>query len=240
MKIIRFLQTRYIDVVDEIGLNSIRGKIIIYVNPMNYFYLRKNNNMLDKLYYRMDGIFFKTLVRLFLFQKKNIKRQSFDFTGFANEIFSYAASKKLKIFIAGGTENENLLFQKKIKSCYTNILINGYINGYSSETDICKEIAAKTSDIVILGLGNIKQEKVACNLMVNENTTVFTCGGFISQTATSKKITYYPEFINRFNLRWLYRFLKEPKTIKRVLKYYSIITITFLYDLIDFYFFNKS
>ena len=76
MNIIKFLQTRYIDVIDEIEGDSIRGKVIIYVNPMNYFYLRKNKKMLDRLYYRMDGIFFITIVRLFLLKKKKVRTNS--------------------------------------------------------------------------------------------------------------------------------------------------------------------
>ena len=52
-------------------------------------------------------------VRLFLLKNKSTRRQSFDFKGFANELFTYAANNKLKIFVAGGTEKENIVFQKK-------------------------------------------------------------------------------------------------------------------------------
>lgn len=240
MNIIKFLQTRYIDVIDEIEEDSIRGKVIIYVNPMNYFYLRKNKKMLDRLYYRMDGIFFITIVRLFLLKKKKVRRQSFDFTGFADQALSYASYNNLKVFVAGGTENENILFQKKIKSSYPNLLINGHINGYECETKISNYIRAESHDVVILGLGNIKQERVASKLMIGKNTIVFTCGAFISQTATSKHLKYYPKFINKFNLRWLYRFIKEPYTIIRVFKYYSIIPLILIYDALYYYLIEKS
>ena len=42
----------------------------------------------------------------------------------------------------------------------------------------------------------------------------FTCGGFIHQTANDE-IDYYPAWINRMNLRFLYRMIKEKHTRKR-------------------------
>lgn len=45
----------------------------------------------------------------------------------------------------------------------------------------------------------------------------FTCGGFFSQLSI-KSIQYYPQWMDRFNFRFLYRFYKEKHTRKRYLK----------------------
>lgn len=45
----------------------------------------------------------------------------------------------------------------------------------------------------------------------------FTCGGFIHQTAKNE-IDYYPEWVNRMNVRFVYRMYKEPHTRKRYLQ----------------------
>ena len=45
----------------------------------------------------------------------------------------------------------------------------------------------------------------------------FTCGGFIHQTAKDE-IDYYPGWVDRMNLRFLYRMYKEKHTRKRYLQ----------------------
>lgn len=60
----------------------------------------------------------------------------------------------------------------------------------------------------------------------------FTCGGFIHQVA-SGKLNYYPEIINKLNLRWLYRIYDEPKLFKRFFCYYPLSMLLFLYDYLN-------
>ena len=42
----------------------------------------------------------------------------------------------------------------------------------------------------------------------------FTCGGFIHQTSRNE-IDYYPTWVDKTNLRFVYRMWKEPHTRKR-------------------------
>ena len=42
----------------------------------------------------------------------------------------------------------------------------------------------------------------------------FTCGGFIHQTSKNE-IDYYPAWVDKTNLRFVYRMWKEPHTRKR-------------------------
>ena len=44
----------------------------------------------------------------------------------------------------------------------------------------------------------------------------FTCGGFIHQTSKNE-IDYYPAWVDKTNLRFVYRMWKEPHTRKRFL-----------------------
>jgi N-acetylglucosaminyldiphosphoundecaprenol N-acetyl-beta-D-mannosaminyltransferase len=57
----------------------------------------------------------------------------------------------------------------------------------------------------------------------------FTCGGFIHQTARDE-IDYYPAWINRWNLRFLYRMYREPHTRMRYLKAGIVFPIKFLLE----------
>lgn len=60
----------------------------------------------------------------------------------------------------------------------------------------------------------------------------FTCGEFIHQLAMNK-INYYPAWINKYNLRFLYRMYKEPHTRKRYLKAGIFSPFTFCMGKID-------
>jgi N-acetylglucosaminyldiphosphoundecaprenol N-acetyl-beta-D-mannosaminyltransferase len=49
----------------------------------------------------------------------------------------------------------------------------------------------------------------------------FTCGGYLDQGG--QNFDYYPEIINRLNLRFLYRLVREPRSLwRRYLLEYTI------------------
>ena len=93
------------------------------------------------------------------------------------------------------------------------------------------------NSFIIIGTGSPFQENLATFIYENfKNVEVYTCGGFITQTAESisnkSNHNYYPEFISKFNLRWLYRVLTTNYVLKRVLFYYPISVIYLIYELI--------
>lgn len=57
----------------------------------------------------------------------------------------------------------------------------------------------------------------------------FTCGGFIHQTAKNE-IDYYPAWVNRMNVRFIYRMYKEPHTRKRYLQAALVFPARFIYE----------
>jgi len=66
-------------------------------------------------------------------------------------------------------------------------------------------------------MGAVKQEEVA-NALVDFGFKgrIYTCGGFIHQTAMSGG-KYYPWLVNKLQLRFAYRMFKEPTTVRRYL-----------------------
>lgn len=232
MKIIDFLKFRYVDVVGVSDRNEFKPGAYIYVNPFNYLFLRKNPEILDVSYYRSDGIYLISIFKLFLPKSINFYRQSFDMTSLAPVIFEYCQYNKLSIFVAGGKPGDSDKFKNKVIDKYPDLLWKGHIDGYKSEDEIIAEALSSNADVVILGLGNIKQEQVAYRLASLKDGLYFTCGAFISQTANSKKLNYYPDWVNKYNLRWLYRFVTERHVIKRVVKYYPVFLFYFLIDLV--------
>jgi N-acetylglucosaminyldiphosphoundecaprenol N-acetyl-beta-D-mannosaminyltransferase len=53
-----------------------------------------------------------------------------------------------------------------------------------------------------------------------------TCGGFLDQLVRGER--YYPEWIERFELRWLYRLASEPHRLARryLVEYQTFIIAT--------------
>ena len=166
-----------------------------------------------------------------IFGIKVPKRQSFDMTSLAPKVFHKAEEEGLNVFICGGTDDDVDKFCKIIKSRYPNLQIIGQRNGYFSDAEfesVKNEITLNSPDILILGLGGQKQEIIASKLTPYVDGYIFTCGAFISQT--TKKIDFYPKYINKLNLRWAYRFVVEPRTIKRVLISYPLFIVYLLMD----------
>lgn len=233
MKISAFLKHRYVNLKTLIDSSELPYGAFLYVNPFNYFFLRRNLKLLNNSYYRMDGIYLVSILRLYLSKKLMVSRQSFDMTSLAPIIFDYCAKNKLSVFVSGGDVYELKRFIAIISERYPNLLWAGYCDGYQDEDFIISSVLKSNSDVALLGLGNIKQEKVATALArKKEAGRYFTCGAFISQTGKGGVINYYPAILNRLNLRWAYRFVKEPHTIYRVIRFYPAFLIAFLFDIV--------
>ena len=139
-------------------------------------------------------------------------------TSLAKEILS----KPLKIGLIGGTLNElerasHILSDKSPIKFF--LISHGYIdfNDSSNLKEIADTIIENKLDTVFVGLGSTLQERVSIELSKRTTGVIYyTCGGFLSQTACAGLKKYYPEIINKLNLRWLFRLYKEPHTIKRI------------------------
>lgn len=208
-------------------------KIFTFINSYSYLTLRNNNITLSKF----DGIFYDGfLMKMFVnfFLNKSIKRVSFDMTSLAPILIQKSIDNKKSIFIIGAKTDEITGFVKTIKSNYPKLNIIGYRNGYFSineRREIIEKINKLSPDIVIVGMGTPLQENFLIDLKESDWTGLgFTCGGFIHQT--SKKLYYYPNWVNYLNLRWLYRLVDEPKLIKRFLNSYIRFPIIFVKDII--------
>jgi UDP-N-acetyl-D-mannosaminuronic acid transferase (WecB/TagA/CpsF family) len=87
--------------------------------------------------------------------------------------------------------------------------------------------------VAILGLGSPIQEEFLADLVsAGFLGKIYTCGGFLHQTARGR-LDYYPPVINSLGLRWMYRMLCEPHVFWRTLKYYPRNATLLLRDLVS-------
>jgi exopolysaccharide biosynthesis WecB/TagA/CpsF family protein len=190
-----------------------------FLNPYSYLYARKYAD----IYKNFDGVYIdgQWLVYFLAFFKiRKTTRVSFDYSSIADEVFNEICKLKLSIAIIGSTEESNKKFCEFLLKKYPNISIKISQNGYFSEDNkkkLIHEIKNKGIEFVLVGMGTPMQEKFLVELKHSGwNGLAYTCGGFMHQTASSGE-DYYPNIIDKYNLRFLYRIYDEPKLLKRYL-----------------------
>lgn len=200
-----------------------------FLNPYSYLLARKNKELFKNFNIKIDGIL---LVKFLKFAGIDYKRKSFDMTSLAPVVFEKAIKENKTIYFVGTTDSNLKSAINNIKKEFNNINIIGYKNGYFKDNEkniFIDDLVKLSPDIVICGMGTILQEEFLLNLKERGWSGVgYTCGGFLHQTA--KDIIYYPKWIDKYNLRWAYRFYKEPNTRKRILLDYPKFIIIFMYD----------
>lgn len=150
---------------------------------------------------------------------KQVTRRSFDMTSMAPELFSYAEEHGKAIYIVASKQEQVEKAVEIFRERYPKVKFAGYRNGYfasESEMDVeAKYIAKLNPDFLIVGMGALMQEKFLLKVKnAGYQGVGFTCGGFIHQTSRNE-IDYYPAWVDKTNLRFVYRMWKEPHTRKR-------------------------
>lgn len=195
-----------------------KGKAYTYLNPVSYLTALDNKELFSQL----DGIFADggLLVKAIkMVYGKQVTRRSFDMTSMAPELFDYVAKHGKTIYIVASKREQVEKAVEIFHERYPKVKFAGYRNGYFANEDEmeqeAKHITELNRDFLIVGMGALMQEKF---LLKAKNAGYqgigFTCGGFIHQTSKNE-IDYYPAWVDKTNLRFVYRMWKEPHTRKR-------------------------
>lgn len=218
-----------------------KGKIYTFLNPVTYLDSLKHID----LYNEFNGIFAdgSILVKFInFFYACQIKRVSFDMTSLAPVLFTYAIQNNKSIYIIASKQHEIENAVRIILEKFPTLNIIGYRNGYFTSPDELDaeiiKINTLNPDFLIIGMGVINQEKVLLKFKQHNFKGIgFTCGGFIHQTSKNF-ITYYPEWIDKWNCRFIYRMYKEKHTRKRYIKASIKFPLLFIYEKIKTVFYQ--
>lgn len=202
------------------------------VNAYSYHIVRKNldiYNNLDGLF--VDGVFMCKLLNWFW--RLPIPRLSFDMTGMAPDLFKTLEQDGRTIYFIGAKQDEIEKSIENISKSYPKMKIAGYRDGYfkgpEDRTQFIEEIKQLNPDFLIVGMGSPIQEKFVYDVReAGYEGISFTCGGFLHQTANS--IQYYPEWVNKYNLRAFYRLYREKGMFKRLFNVLIQFPILFVFD----------
>ena len=221
---------------DHYSLNDIaecRGRIYTFLNPVSYLTALDNKELFGKF----DGIFADgslLVAAINMLYGKSVTRRSFDMTSLAPELLEYAEEHNKTIYIVASKQEEVERAVEIFQERYPNLQFAGYRNGYfTSDEEQHKEAAYITQlnpDFLIVGMGALMQERFLLKVKESGYKGIgFTCGGFIHQTSKNE-IDYYPAWIDRMNLRFIYRMYKEKHTRKRYLQAAFIFPARFIYE----------
>ena len=211
-----------------------KGKgIYTFLNPVSYLEALKNKNLFSAFdgIYADGGLLVKAIK---ISYGVTVKRRSFDMTSLAPIVFSYAAKTGKSVAIVAtkqemvekAVSNLEMSFQG-LKICYYR---NGYFKDEQEIDDEAQKIVSLQSGILIVGMGIIKQEQFLLKVRdAGYQGIGFTCGGFIHQTALDKA-EYYPDWVDKYGLRFLYRMYKEPHTRKRYAKAAFVFPMKFMWE----------
>lgn len=218
--------------LDSFTVDDYPCTTVSFVNPFSYQLLRNDAQAINSIdHFYSDGIISSKVFKILL--KKPIPRISFDYGSFAKTFFEIASQNNLPIFFLGSEEKQLQGALKQFKTAYPKLNICGSHNGYfNDDMKIIEAIKNSGAQYVICGLGTPKQDIFAGKIkkhLAKQVKQVYTCGGFLHQS--ENRVDYYPEYINKYNLRWLYRAAKEPGVAKRLITKYPLFTLYAVRDM---------
>jgi len=210
-----------------------KNKIYTFLNPVSYILASDHENDyedFDAIF--ADGSILVAFIRLFYGTK--VIRRSFDMTSVAPALFDYAQKNNKTVYVIASKQEEVEKAIYVIKDRYPALNFIAYRNGYFKsdieEQEEMSKILQLQPDFLIVGMGVLKQETFLTQVRkMGFSGTGFTCGGFIHQTSKDE-IDYYPKWIDKYNLRFIYRIFKEKHTRKRYLKAAFVFPFIFLKD----------
>jgi len=192
--------------------------LITFLNPYSYLVARRTPTLFESFRIGIDGIGLVWFLRVFC--GRRLPRVSFDMTSIAPLVFQEAVRSGRTVGIVGARNEDLEAAVARIEQTFSGIRIIAKRNGYfasSAEQDAyIQHLLEIEPQIMIVGMGTPLQERFLLALRAGGWKGIgLTCGGFLHQTA--RAMHYYPRWIDRWNLRWLYRVYDEPRLARRYL-----------------------
>ena len=144
------------------------------------------------------------------------------------DLLVFANEHKLSCYFLGATDETITKFIKEIEKTYPNIQIAGFNNGYfKDDTMIVKRISETRPDIVFVAMGSPKQDEWIVSTYGQFSKGLFMgVGGSFDVIAGEVKRA--PEQWIKLNLEWLYRLLKQPFRLKRILRSFKFLILVMM------------
>ena len=137
---------------------------------------------------------------------------------FGEEICRLLAGNGGALYLLGGKPGIAQQAGEKLKEKYPGLTVCGTADGYFKDEEAAvAKINEAGPDVVFVCLGAPKQEKFICNHFDEMNATLYLgLGGSLDGYAGVAQRA--PKWMINLSLEWLYRLLKEPKRLARMMR----------------------
>jgi len=127
-----------------------------------------------------------------------------------------ANRKQLKVYLLGAKPEVIQASADKIKKDYPQVDLVGFHDGYfKDDAEIIDEITEKKPNVILVALGSPKQEFFIDKYRKSADAIWIGVGGSFDVFSGTKKRA--PKVIQKLNLEWFYRLVKEPTRFGRML-----------------------
>lgn len=142
-------------------------------------------------------------------------------------LYSVAVEQGWGLYLLGGETGVAAQSAENLKQSFSGIKIVGTCHGHFSTGEelqnVINGINQSGASILLVGMGQPKQEEwIVANQHQLDALIMVAVGGYFDKV--SQMANAYPEWVYRYRLFWLYRFVKEPK---RLWKRYTIGIVVF-------------
>ena len=137
---------------------------------------------------------------------------------FAQRLLAWMAEHGKRLFLLGAKPGVAELAAANLKSSYPGLIVCGTHDGYFKEdAPVVEAIRSSAADVVFVCLGAPKQEfwmvrngpATGAHLMIGLGGSLDVFAGVVERA---------PKAFQKLGLEWLYRLMKEPKRIGRMIK----------------------
>jgi N-acetylglucosaminyldiphosphoundecaprenol N-acetyl-beta-D-mannosaminyltransferase len=207
-----------------------RGVFASFINPRSY-YLAKHDPAYSAALANLDlvlpdGIGIVWALRYLAGVRA--ARVSFDATSLYHPVFRHLQGVRCPVFIIGGRPGIAEKAAECMQTVYPKLNLVGVMHGYLSRANSVRAIKASGARFVLCGMGAPNQEAMLMALKHGGFCgSAFSCGGFLDQLVEKKE--YYPRWVDRLEVRCLYRLVREPRRLcRRYLYEYQTFVRQFL------------
>ncbi|WP_415714154.1 WecB/TagA/CpsF family glycosyltransferase [Roseibium sp.] len=121
----------------------------------------------------------------------------------------------LRIYLLGAKEEQVQLAKAHIEKTYPAHEVVGVRNGYFDVEDcaeVCAQVSAARPDLLLVAMGNPRQEKFIMENRAKLNATIAVGVGALFDFM-SGNVVRAPKAVQAVGLEWLFRFLQEPRRL---------------------------
>lgn len=208
------------------------GVLFSFINNFSYRVARRDARFQHVDFFGADGLIFALILRLLTGRK--IERASFDTNSVAIPVLETCCRRRVRIGVVGGTEEEINVFGRKLSALMPDLQLAALVAGFDvSSEEVSGRLREAQVEVAVFSMGSGRQEAYAAAALNTVSTlrAAFTSGAFVSQFSRTEAIGIYPDWVNRWNLRWAYRLLREPHVRKRVAVDYPLSFVEIAIDM---------